>query len=1072
MVRFRQHFHYLKSLLVFLFLIVIVAELKSQRLNFRSYQVEDGLPQSTIYDIFQDRDGYIWLGTEGAGLCRFDGYRFSTYGRSSGLAGNVVRRITADAAGRLWVATNNGLYFMEGDSLHLLDQIKDNQDIFFMSVYCDSRNNIWATSSGKGVFRISGTYPDFKIMSFGGDEGLHSNFVFDVCEDKEGNLWFASFGYGLDQLFPDGKIEGHELSGSQTEVISLLGRKNGDIVVGTKSEGAWHFDPKKNKFATQVEGTEGSQVWSMLEDSSGLWTATDKNGISCSDHRKDILPGNGLPQAAILRIMHDRERNLWIGTNAGGLFRFSGRRFVHLSATELPGLLNVSAVFSPAPDETWLGTENGIYSVKMKDGRLVKGARLTAGIASALNDVTSFCRGKDGIVYIGTRNGLFTYNGQFRLYSADADLAKANVSSLLFDRKERLWVGTSGGLLMIENGAVNSLSDVNGLVHNEVQCLVEDREGAIWIATYGGLMKFEGDQLQNYTETDGLTEKKVYCVAVDNRDNVLIGTFGSGILRFDKKAKKISPFCPSGTLLSLNITCLIFDGERNLFAGTTRGLHKLRTDENGNFVSGRYFGKENGFANPEVSPNAAYHDKEGRIWFGTSRGVSLYSPQDDQINSVKPNLRITDFKVNGNARALQGNGIMNLGYKENDLYFAFTGISHTDPSANLYFARLQGYDSSWTRVQIDPGDRENFASVAYHHLPEGKYVFTVRAVNNDGIVSESASLHFQIHQPYYKTWWFILAIVLCAILLGYSYTRFREKNLVKAKEKLERTVDERTAELRASKEEVEKQKSVVEFQKQEITDSINYSRRIQNAILPDQGKLSKRFPESFILYRPKDIVSGDFYFFSDFSGGFIVAVADCTGHGVPGAFMSLIGSRDLHDAANKAGDTSELLSLLNRNMRRTLQQSHPELGIRDGMDIAVVHIPSKANGGVQVSYSGANRPLWVIRNGSQEVQEFKATKNAIGGHTQDDQHFAKEQVNLQQGDMIFLFSDGYADQFGGPVSNGNSGKKMMTKKFRDILLRNSHKNMSDIREELNLFFDEWKGGHEQVDDVLVIGWRI
>lgn len=260
------------------------------------------------------------------------------------------------------------------------------------------------------------------------------------------------------------------------------------------------------------------------------------------------------------------------------------------------------------------------------------------------------------------------------------------------------------------------------------------------------------------------------------------------------------------------------------------------------------------------------------------------------------------------------------------------------------------------------------------------------------------------------------------------------------------------------------QKQKLEKQKNEIVSSITYAKRIQQAKLPKKEDIYSSLPNSFILFKPKDIVSGDFYFFNKNDHSLFIACADCTGHGVPGAIMSMICSEKLEDAVSQSTDTSEILKLLNKRIKTSLKQTDNDESTRDGMDIALCSI-DKSNR--IVKFAGANRPLWVIRHGQNRVEEIKGTKCAIGGYTEASQHFGSHEINLQQGDTIYIFTDGYADQF-----NGETEKKIMTKNFKNILLDIRSKTMQEQEKLLDDFVDNWKSGTEQVDDILVIGIRL
>lgn len=259
-----------------------------------------------------------------------------------------------------------------------------------------------------------------------------------------------------------------------------------------------------------------------------------------------------------------------------------------------------------------------------------------------------------------------------------------------------------------------------------------------------------------------------------------------------------------------------------------------------------------------------------------------------------------------------------------------------------------------------------------------------------------------------------------------------------------------------------KQKAEVETQKQEILDSINYARRIQESILPNKEYIKEYLPDFFILYQPKDVVSGDFYYFKSINNKHIIAAADCTGHGVPGAFMSLLCKENL-DKTLKENYTSTgtILSELNKNIKGSLNQNNLS-DSRDGMDVALCIIEDKT-----IKYSGANRPLIIKREGIAELEEIKPTKSSIAGFTDNNQQYQETVFNLNKGDILYLFSDGYSDQFG-----GEKNKKLSTKKFKNYLLSISNEPMNKQETLLRNFYDSWKKGYEQIDDVLVIGIKI
>lgn len=279
-------------------------------------------------------------------------------------------------------------------------------------------------------------------------------------------------------------------------------------------------------------------------------------------------------------------------------------------------------------------------------------------------------------------------------------------------------------------------------------------------------------------------------------------------------------------------------------------------------------------------------------------------------------------------------------------------------------------------------------------------------------------------------------------------------NQLKTREaELSRLVDERTKELQLKNEEIT-------IKNREITDNVNYARRIQTAILPDDKTIFNSFPQSFALYMPKDIVSGDYYsFFHDRESAIIIA-ADCTGHGVTGAFLSVVGNSLLTQIVNekKITDPGKILDCLNEEVIKTLNQRNSDS--TDGMDVAVCKVDFKRN---ILQYAGANRPLWLIRN--NEIRICTPNKFPVGGlQIVHEENFKTHEVFLEKKDTFYIFTDGFADQFG-----GLDGKKLMTKKFKEILLSIQHLSMAEQKDFLKNVFEKWKGYNEQVDDVLVIG---
>jgi serine phosphatase RsbU (regulator of sigma subunit) len=314
--------------------------------------------------------------------------------------------------------------------------------------------------------------------------------------------------------------------------------------------------------------------------------------------------------------------------------------------------------------------------------------------------------------------------------------------------------------------------------------------------------------------------------------------------------------------------------------------------------------------------------------------------------------------------------------------------------------------------------------------------------DNLKVSADKKVLHAQIAQQKTQRNGFVMGFALVLLFAGFIFRNYKEKqkaNLL-----------------------LEEKNKLIEYQKSQTKQSIEYALHIQESILPDKEHINESFPNSFILYKPKDIVSGDFYAFARQENEILIAAADCTGHGVPGALMSMLGSNILYQIINEKNilKPSEILFHLNIGITESLKQN--KNAGNDGMDISICSFNNNV-----LQYSGAYRPLYLIRNG--ELIEVKATKMAIGGQQNDQQRiYENHELELQKGDTIYLSTDGYADQFG-----GDTGEKKLTKKrFKDLILSIQSKTLQEQGIALDKFITAYRKEIEQIDDILVIGVQI
>lgn len=406
---------------------------------------------------------------------------------------------------------------------------------------------------------------------------------------------------------------------------------------------------------------------------------------------------------------------------------------------------------------------------------------------------------------------------------------------------------------------------------------------------------------------------------------------------------------------------------------------------------------------------------------------------------------------------------LQLDSKNNAIYIKIIAPNYIKKNSTQYQYFVDGLMNDWSSWSTN--QEINLI------VESGNYKVNVRAKDIQGNLSEIKSMQFTIKPPFTKSTWFYALIGIAIITLFLLISKMRERKLVHDKKVLEQKVKERTVEIQEKAEEIEAQRDEITIQrdeilrnKEEITDSINYAKRIQNAVLPLNDHFEKAFNDHFILFKPRDIVSGDFYWIAEDKDKLYFTAADCTGHGVPGAFMSMLGVASLNEIFGNENDNitaARILELLREKIKFSLHQTGKEGENKDGMDMAMCIYHKNKN---IIEYAGAYNPLYLIRNG--ELIEYKADRMPIGIYHVEKEHFTNHEISVKKDDRIYIFSDGYADQFGGPGET-----KFKSVNIKKMLLEIHNKTMHEQKLILEERFEKWKGDLSQIDDIIFIGIR-
>ncbi|MGZ3865746.1 MAG: two-component regulator propeller domain-containing protein [Bacteroidia bacterium] len=1060
----------------------------AQTYNFQNYNVDEGLTQSQVFCIFQDSKGYMWFGTSGGGCSKFDGKKFQSFTPGNGALSNTVYSIAEDK--------NKNLYFATFDGLQIIGKFKDirldtskgmpaNQANFIL---IDKSDKVWVATE-KGVCYLDATLKPIKLK---GDQTLENAAIWTIFQDLRGDFWFGTKEHGACRYSPSANSFTWFSSkdGLGSNFIRCFNEDiKGDVWLGTLA-GLSKLNNKTNKIE-QID-LPGVQLANLAilniskDKNQTMWLCSNEGVLKVNGLGYEIFKvSNGLCGNVILSSFIDDEGDLWFASDGSGISKLASEAITNLSVDNGLSGDYINSIYQTSDKSYWFGIrDNGLVH---RVGKTFVEYKLNPkNLATELCDNNVNCMAEDdqGNLWAGTMAGLSIYSGnKFRNYFAEADFR--TIYSIYHSKDKTHYLGTTRGLYIFKDGNATPVDAVNKLVIEgglAIFGITEDNNKNIWMATAnGGAIKYNGTKAEFVTAKNGFSDKTVYNVTTDKNGNLWFGG-EEGVFYYDQK--KFTKISEQEGLSSNQAYFLLFDNQNRLWIGSNKGIDALDVND---FISNKkinlkHIGKEEGLHGLECNMNAAFKDAEGKLLFGTVKGVTTFNPRFEKINYHEPTCSITEIKISfekidltkyaTGLDSLSGMPLnLELPYSKNHVSFDFIGISQTNPNKVQYEFKLDGVDPDW----VPP---TNKTEVTYSSLQPGEYTFHLKAMNNDGFWNkEPLTFKFRVLPPWYRTWWFYTICAIIALVSIYAWNSYKTQKLRADKLKLEKEVQLRTHELREEKEKVElinkeviEQKTVIEHKNSEITDSIKYAKNIQEALLPAVTSLKKDFPESFVLYMPKDIVSGDFYWFANRDGKNYFAAVDCTGHGVPGAFMSIVGNSLLTEiiGEQKIYQPAEILNNLHVGVKAALNQNKGEQERRDGMDLALCAINKET---LELDYAGANRALWIFRADAPEQAEIiKPDKFPIGGmefEFEEKRRFTHHRIQLKKGDCIYIFSDGYADQFGGP-----KGKKFMVANLQRAFAEISQKPMKEQYEYLQKIFTDWRGQYEQVDDVLMIGVRV
>lgn len=1061
--------------------------------NFETFDQDDGLPSEVVWNLFEDSRGTLWIGMADGGVVKYDGNEFLEVRSINELPFDDGNAIFEDSRGNMWIGSfGHGLARFDGVEYHHYTSGDDIIGNYITSMVEVSTDRVWiGTEAGINVY-------DGKKFSPLDDALIGAESVEDMMVDTEGNVWIATYDNGLFMWNEHETRHFSKANGLPTNYMySVLEDNVGNIWVGTNGGGVSKFEGEMFTHITSNDGLLSDVVMSILEDSKGnFWFATEE-GLTRKDrwgHMSHFTKEDGLASNDLYYVFEDSHGSIWVST-FNGVSRITDGEVTSYGSED--GFTNStgSTFFEDEFGRLWIGSDEGVHIYfEGEFEHYNPDSLLSVGVARIYQDSKGslwFCTA-EGVVNIQVDKAVS--------YTTEDGLVSGSVSDVWEDPSGKMWFLTDRGISVLSQGHFYSIGSKNGLASDNLYSMIYDGVD-LWVGTEKGIDRiyldenFELDSVEHYGRSEGFrgVECNGWAAYMDSKGFLWFGTI-KGATRYNARHDNPNIIPPLVKLTNLRL----FYEDVDWVEKCVNEIEAYRDvpidpclDYRDNHLTIDFIGLD--FTTPE---DVRYRFK--LVGFDTE-----WQPETDQNSVTYSNLPPGEFVFNVIAR--NGDGVWSEPVTYSFVIEApfwlktwFYVISIPLGLGIIYVLVLL----RTRRIARSKRQLEELIRLRTRDLRKQKKevekLSVVASQTEDGIIIADASGEITWMNQSLRR------------MTGLSLEKFKErfgptvsdlsdhediegflKRIKTRKETLHYDVqatprpgeesrmwlsasitpaydaDEKLSNIVVVYTDITDRKNaedqLIRINK-DITDSIQYASQIQEAIMPNTEILKANFPESFVFFRPRDIVSGDFYWFTRIGEVFVWCAVDCTGHGVPGAFMSMIGNEFLHQIVNNGSITGpeQALEQMDAMIKRALHKTGEDKDSKDGMDLAMVAIHMESMMG---QYSGAFNPMYLVRDG--ELQIFEANKVSIGSIPDDFGELQGHEFKVQPGDSIYVFSDGFIDQFG-----GEHGKKYMRGRFKKFILSIQDHPMDKQLELVNEEFDRWKGERDQLDDVLVIGVKV
>ncbi|BEH00196.1 hybrid sensor histidine kinase/response regulator transcription factor [Bacteroides sedimenti] len=797
---------------------------------FRSLQVEDGLSQNMVYSILQDKQGFMWFGTQD-GLNRYDGTAFKIFkfniSDSHSIGSNAIFSLMQDDSGLIWVGTSNGVYLYDPtleyfSSLKVDDKLKTNIKGVVRDICKDRIGNVWFAVSNKGIFCYS---PEGKVRQYILPLKQRNSNIRRILFDAEGNLWVATYWQGLYKMnVQTGRFthyiiarNGQNSLDNDINDIYLLNQKT--LLIGTSSNGVLSFDTQSCKFSTFLDkGASGNSLFvrRIFRAMNGeLWIGTESGLFVYNLKTNKIVNLHHVPNDlysisdnAVHSICQDREGGMWIGTFFGGVNYFSSslaqfEKYYPMNNENSVSGKSISEFCEDDRQRIWIGTEDaGLNCFDPATGDFEKGFISAKNIHALLYD--------RGYLWVGTfSDGLFVMNlkiGQIHSYkngSSVTSLNNNNIYSIYKDSSGTIWVGTMLGLHQY-NLKTNDFTRIREhSINCQVNDIIEDKDGILWFATLGqGLYSYNKRNKRwkhyLYPMSNKLEKAKmITCLCVDSNKHLWVGSEGAGICMYNKSTDSFVNVRDKNNDLPNDVVYrLVVDKQGHIWGSTNKGLFLLNI-QNGNI---KHYTHSNGLLGDQFNYKSGMISSQGKLYFGGVKGFVAFYPDKLKIKRIPPNVVISSFQIFNKEiqpkaedspldKSVTCTHEISIPNRNSMFSLGFAALSYVSPEEIKYEYKLEGRDNEWI-----PADQTR--RVTYSKLPSGKYVFLVRASNGDGVWGKETALRINVLPPFYSTFWaYIVYIVVIISLVYISLRRYTHLLKNKAKRALQELNNQREKEL-------------------------------------------------------------------------------------------------------------------------------------------------------------------------------------------------------------------------------------------------------------------------------------